>query len=813
MAKARLLALLLSCALSTAPAVETPLNQAAQLQGDAESALRAGQWRKARQAADSAWAQGRHTAAVLALRTRGESAVAFPPSLSGGVNWPVDYEKEKIEPESLGGRLQGAAKAVALFAQWGEAATPKRSVTEFAELGTTVLLSGSRLLRYATEHEPSLAEHGPAIAELRRLMRETAAAVQGAATADESDDKEHFYLLAATYLPYWSEAPAEAVAAWRELLARRFTGRNRMNLYATVRGQLLDRRGGQEYGGLPWLVAWHGEAPAELAKLWSDFRDSLLQSKSQIEVLDGRLLETADLADRQRLRNDPAVGNLIEQLWTSREMLLREGLAYEYLWSVLTSSLGAFHPTRASLEKRWLIYYLDNAKRDEFRIPGMMWHVDELTHEEGADLYRHWLAHKQRLAREPEFYAAYETRLFQKFPDLAGPPPADTITVKQFWSPPELGDIVFHAISRPVWAEGRLWLSLTYHTPNPPAGSGYHYRILEVEVPGLQVVNRVEVPGDGMAGLLLVRPDALYCTNRLTGQENGIRRYDRKTKEWSTLPLPDQNYWMAYADDERLVAAYEFYDGTGESGIVQWTRATGEVTVLSSNRRRPAQNQFDNCARYDIRHVFAAPDGAPAVLIDDADRSEHAYTYDAATKRWNPFLPTKFRVLAQSLDTATLFVSPECGVALIRGKGEPIDPWFGSRFPKPAEPFKPQAPAELKDLTYNIYSGQPIALAAGRLWSLRMKPAPGGAGEILVLSAFDHDQLLLERPIRFEAPKAADQLRAKHVTTDETKPPIDMYMDLVGTDAGLFFRNVYGPGYWFLPIGEAGLEQAGAKPK
>ena len=813
---ARFCSLLLGglCMIPSAPAVETPLKVAAQFQGDAEAALRAGEWRKARQAADSAWAQGRHTAAVLALRVRGESAVAFPPSLSGGVNWPVDYEQEKIDPESLGERLQGAAKAVALFTQWCEAATPKRSATEFAELGTTVLLSGCRLLRYATEHAPSLAEHGPAVAELRRLLRETAAAVQGAATEDESDDKEHFYLLSATYLPYWSETPAEAVAAWRALLARRFTGRNRMNLYATVRGQLLDRRGGQEYGQLPWLVAWHGETPAELAKLWSDFRDSLLQSKSDIEMLDGRLLETADLANRQSSRNDPVVANLIEQLWTARATLLREGLAYEYLWTVLTSTLGAFHPARASLEKRWLIYYLDNAKRDEFLIMGTIWHVDGLTAKEGADLYQHWLAHKKRLGLNPEYVATYENRLFEKFPELAGPPPADAIVVKRFWFPPELGELEFHSVSRPVWAEGHLWLSLDYDKPKVGApGIDEFYRILKLEVPSLQVVERIEA-GAGMAGLLLIQPDAIYSTRtRFVVPSKGVRRYDRKTKEWSLLPLREQYYGWAYADDERLVAAYEDYEGTGECGIVQWTRATGEATVLSHNRRRPAQNQFDNCARYEIRGLFAAPDGSPAVLIDKEFGNPHAYTYDAATKHWNPFLPTNFRVDARSLDTATLFVSPECGVGLIGAKGKPIDPWFVSRFPRPGESFKPSAPAELNYLTVDIFPILPMAFADGKLWSLRMKAAPGGAGEILMLSAYDHDKLIMDRPIRFEVSKEADLLRAKHVTTSETKPPIDTsFTEMVGTDAGLFFKNS-GPGYWFLPLGETGLAPAEAKAK
>jgi hypothetical protein len=36
---------------------------------------------------------------------------------------------------------------------------------------------------------------------------------------------------------------------------------------------------------------------------------------------------------------------------------------------------------------------------------------------------------------------------------------------------------------------------------------------------------------------------------------------------------------------------------------------------------------------------------------------------------------------------------------------------------------------------------------------------------------------------------------------------------MVGTDAGLFFKNPFGPGYWFLPIGEVGLPPAEAKAK
>ena len=91
----------------------------------------------------------------------------------------------------------------------------------------------------------------------------------------------------------------------------------------------------------------------------------------------------------------------------------------------------------------------------------------------------------------------------------------------------------------------------------------------------------------------------------LPGAANGFRRYNRKTGLWSVLPLPQQSYTTAYVDGERLVAAYgNAYandEGAFESGIVQWTAATGETALLASSRRRPADDRTEELVGFGCR--------------------------------------------------------------------------------------------------------------------------------------------------------------------------------------------------------------------
>jgi hypothetical protein len=799
----------LATALSSRPALAPwqPLDEAGHYTREAEWAERAGLWRVARDTAESAWALGSREAKLLALRTRSESALAFPPVQAWDSPWS-HYKSAPIERASVGERLRSAAQALALFHEWRAGVSPPAPTAETAALGTTILLSGSRMLRFCWDHQLCAGEHREVVRDLRRKLRVVARVLFALEVADEAGDKEKFYEMAADYLPFWHETPADAVAAWRDLLGRRFTGTNRMQLYADVRTHLLKRRcrpgtPPEDCHELPWLVGWRGESAAELARLWQQFVASLVASPKLTETLDGALLQFAEENPQQLPEAGPAETRLREQLWAAREGLIRESLAYSYLWALHAGRDMGRPPSARGYLQRWLLHYLDHAERDEMLLLLHLWSPESFAPNEAADLYRRWLAYKQRVVK-PTSYPELEARLLRKFPELAGPPAgssaADTLTVKQFWFPPELHEPGLAGVWAPVWTDGRLWLSVDYLQERGIPGRGpiFGSRLYALELPSFRVVERIEAP-HGVSirnplGRLLVRGDALYL-----GAGESFYRCDRRTRAWITLPLPARTYRSAFANAEGLVAGYSGADEESESGIVRWTAATGETTVLASSRRRPALHHFDDCVGYRVGEVFAGPGETVTAVID-----QRGFVYDPRARSWSPFLADGAGLFAERAGDATLLISEACGLGLLAGERRAIEPWFGSRFALPGEPLAtPRAPAELR-LHNSIYASQRIAFAAGKMWMLRMRKERAGAGQTLVLSVFDRERLLGERPLRFEPAVEADAVRKKHARAPRiVGPDSPSFVKMLGTEAGLIFWQASEPGVWFLPLEDA----------
>ncbi len=62
-----------------------------------------------------------------------------------------------------------------------------------------------------------------------------------------------------------------------------------------------------------------------------------------------------------------------------------------------------------------------------------------------------------------------------------------------------------------------------------------------------------------------------------------------------------------------------YFTFQGASGLARYDWDSGQTILLASSRRRPAQNQFDDRAPYNVADVFATPDGKVCAQIEQAD--------------------------------------------------------------------------------------------------------------------------------------------------------------------------------------------------
>ncbi len=117
-------------------------------------------------------------------------------------------------------------------------------------------------------------------------------------------------------------------------------------------------------------------------------------------------------------------------------------------------------------------------------------------------------------------------------------------------------------------------------------------------------------------------PTALYAS---IASERGdqypceLARYDFATRTWTTRKLP-----LEFAYDFSLVgeSVYLAVVVSGqdwdqqEAGLARYDWDSQQLTILASNRRRPARNQLDDTEAYNVRRVFLGPGNKPCVTTD-----------------------------------------------------------------------------------------------------------------------------------------------------------------------------------------------------
>ena len=310
--------------------------------------------------------------------------------------------------------------------------------------------------------------------------------------------------------------------------------------------------------------------------------------------------------------SDAAFKACLDAMWEKRDALVSPRFHAEW------GNLGAIHDDvmkRNYQAMLPLLHYLLTHAEDSVHSRAalnLMWRYREWTEEEAGAVWKDFLAYKVRTnAGETQ----YEKEFLGKFPQLAGAAPAPeepkepSLVVGRYWHPwlsPSWAEDYFWFAIMDTDDEG-LWISSDDHF--------HHPSIFRVRLPGFDT-QTIPIPKGHTLEKLVRDRDALFATWQTHGNDNSgarqIARYDLKKEMWDVHDLPDCRACQPFNVEGTLYLVLTFM--SGETAVARYDWDTGKIFILSSSRRKPAQNQFDD--RPDnLSHirVFAGPGHKPCI--------------------------------------------------------------------------------------------------------------------------------------------------------------------------------------------------------
>jgi TolB-like protein len=588
-----------------------PSEEAEQFEDEARWAIRWGLWAEAQMASESAWALGRHTPAVAALRIRayGDNIVPVSPG-TGNIIVPGQPDPAKLRP---------ARRAVELFCE--NAAlffTNSLPTNTYAfTLGFEPFRSAVALLdgfynvaELRVGHETDLAELRSALRHLEPLLGRLV------------PTNANFQLAERFKLVKWNQAgvlfdrPEDAPALFRQMLEDNYHPE-----------------------GLPLILGWTWEDRQRVPLVMRQFIENLRTSTNTNARLEGLYLavvrEPFDAAgrfqayetelvsaiweNRTAIMADPKAATILER---TREVLRKK---YRYIYH------GAFpqEPYAGFMQRLRQDYLMRSTNWNEnvFRelFPG-----DDIHYRpaEAAELAPLFAPFKQRFAAKhvgsridgvynqmqrvagsvnrasSDSPAPKPVAFAQLFPALRYGGGVETLRFVP-WQLPRKDEFDARVLKL-IQRDGKLWAMIRYLSGSGAIfGQGPTTFAMVDPVSGRS--EAIAFPG--AAGF----PDAEF---EVTGDSlfvsvhDHLQRYRFQSRRWEKVAVPIANGARILAVRDRILLA------TGES-LLEYNPTNQAVQVLASSRRRPAENELDSLWSPQVR-MFAWPDDLPGLQLANA---------------------------------------------------------------------------------------------------------------------------------------------------------------------------------------------------
>lgn len=265
---------------------------------------------------------------------------------------------------------------------------------------------------------------------------------------------------------------------------------------------------------------------------------------------------------------------------------------------------------------RLMSFYFQRAKKHDGETFSRLWNPKVFQAESAPELWKEFLIYKERTVTAARGesdqtqknlqsdFKYYAERFREQFPDVPSAPADATpaVEVTRYWQAPlEKGKTILFNYVR---ASGK-YVAVPWHGAEP----GCFYL---VSVPSLEA-RRIESPV-AMIDLVFSR-DAIFPMAAGGDRETApLARFDLTSGKWSVQDGPAIHHQHNMAlGDVLYLKAYT----PGNIRLMRYDWGKSSAILLASNRRKPGQNQFDDCRDYfATSYYFPGPGGAPCVLID-----------------------------------------------------------------------------------------------------------------------------------------------------------------------------------------------------
>lgn len=384
------------------------------------------------------------------------------------------------------------------------------------------------------------------------------------------------------------------------------------------------------------------------------------------------------------------------EMWNRREALASQKVQVQE-W---TSARPISEARRRKIAKqmipllRYYLTHVNNWRYWEYSLE-TMWQPSEWSEAEAAEIWSDYLGYRQRAAgdrrargrRLPDF-TNFEKTFEARFPALVAQTDKEEkarfLPVSRHWTPWQVEgtpdapmDVVSSAVSGDV-----LWMICSFTGSRED-----RQRLFRINLSTL-VADQISLPGSDYYSDISLSEEALYLEfqrNNSTGQKRGIARLDLATHAWETR-VPELPWRKCFPVAGSL---YLVLDG----GLGRYDWEQGSSSLLASNRRRPAQNQFDDCDRYRVEGVYTGPGGRPFMVADKG-----AFFIREDPGEWPPVYKPMYSMRGVSGDGMTLNYAGHGAAVLLDQAGDgpeylmapPVRPNLRQPLAKPTAPWAEQ---------------------------------------------------------------------------------------------------------------------------
>jgi hypothetical protein len=508
-------------------------------------------------------------------------------------------------------------------------------------------------------------------------------------------------------------------------------------------------------------------------------------------------------------RADAGCAAFWREMWKRRESLVNQRVQVQE-W---TSARPIAETRQRKFAKqmipllRYYLTHVDNFRYWENSLE-TMWQPGQWTEEDAAGIWADYLGYKRRVLDDrrargnwPPNLQNFEKAFEERFPLLKKTAAADKtnpdfLAVSHLWHPWQMEgvpDAPMYNMSSAASGE-TLWLLCWFRGVEKDRGKLFRLNLSTF------AAEEIPLPEPVHYSEMSLGPEALYLEyqkNEPSGQKRGIARLDLATGRWETR-TPDVPWRRCF------VAGDTVYLGL-EGGLGRYDWKDGVFTLLASSRRRPAQNQFDDCDTYRVEGVYAGAGNRAFVVT-----GRGAFYIREDPGEWPQVYKPTFGMRGVAADGATLNYAGRGAAVLIDPRRDTPEYLMSPRpRPNPRQAAGILPPPWAAQTRWDPVPGVDLngSVAADRQ-RLFLLADPGGQQtprEIVryegerspqrILFRFDWDAKLAARLDKYESASSSIRQRADQQTITDFFLANDT-LCLISHDAGAWFIPASGLDAW-----------------